>query len=263
MATQTGLLKIEGTLGNLTYYKTDKGYFIRKKSTLKRTRVKKDPAFRKSRENCKEFGRASKAGCLLRTALQPLLKNTWDGHVTGRLTREMLKVIQSDTRDKHGQRNAANGDPLLLQGFEFNSEAPLATVLLTPLPAKINPETGQAAISLPQLVPSSDMVIPQGATHFKFVASGAELDFKNTSHSTFFAESRQFSAELKMLNPLTLSGKLTPQSNLPQFLAFGIEFYSNLNGISEPLNNGEFNPLSLVAVNPSASSCTSGIIPPP
>ena len=123
MATQTGLVKIEGTLGNLIYYKTGKNYLIRRKNNLRKKQLKKDPAFQKSRESTSEFGRASTAGHLLRTALLPLLQMTTDNPVSSRLTRQMLKIIQSDTHNKHGHRNITNGDPRLLLGFNFNCNA--------------------------------------------------------------------------------------------------------------------------------------------
>jgi hypothetical protein len=46
MAKQTGIILLTGTIGNMTFYKRDSGYYARMKSSLDGRRVKTDPAFR-------------------------------------------------------------------------------------------------------------------------------------------------------------------------------------------------------------------------
>lgn len=40
-----------------------------------------------------------------------------DNRVSGRLTRDLLKVIKSDTRNPKGERHVTDGDNSLLEGF--------------------------------------------------------------------------------------------------------------------------------------------------
>ena len=74
MAKQRGFLKIEGTLGDVTFLKTQDGYLVKEKSDIG-SRIATDKAFQRTRENNAEFGRAGKAGKTLRAALKSVLLN--------------------------------------------------------------------------------------------------------------------------------------------------------------------------------------------
>jgi len=67
MAQQDGPIQIKGTVGNLTFYKSQDGFMVRGKGGIEASRIAKDPAFQRTRENGAEFGRAGKAGKILRT----------------------------------------------------------------------------------------------------------------------------------------------------------------------------------------------------
>ena len=60
MAKQMGDILISGTLDNLTFYRDGDQYLIRKKTSLTKKRVMKDPAFERSRQAMAEFGLVSK-----------------------------------------------------------------------------------------------------------------------------------------------------------------------------------------------------------
>ena len=76
MARQKGIIKLKGTIGDITFYKTQDGHLAREKGGIDASRIASDPAFQRTRENGSEFGRAGKAGKMLRTALRPLLLNS-------------------------------------------------------------------------------------------------------------------------------------------------------------------------------------------
>ena len=59
MACQAGLIKITGTIGDITFYKLEEEYYLRKKTSLNRKRFLKDPAFAGSRIRSAQFGVAS------------------------------------------------------------------------------------------------------------------------------------------------------------------------------------------------------------
>jgi hypothetical protein len=64
MARQAGLIKITGTIGDITFYKLQEAFYLRKKTSLNRKRFLKDPAFAGSRIRSKQFGVAAKlASC--------------------------------------------------------------------------------------------------------------------------------------------------------------------------------------------------------
>ena len=94
MARLKGLLKIEGTLDNLTFYKTQDGHLVKTKSGVSGDRIANDPNFQRTRENGSEFGSSASAGKLLRNAVRNLMMNASDNRVTSRLTQDVYKRQQ-------------------------------------------------------------------------------------------------------------------------------------------------------------------------
>ncbi|RST25409.1 hypothetical protein EIZ46_11240, partial [Chryseobacterium lacus] len=75
MARQKGLIKLKGTMGDITFYRTKDGYMAREKTSMTGDRLRNDPAFQRTRENMAEFGRAGQAGKYLRRSFQKMLRN--------------------------------------------------------------------------------------------------------------------------------------------------------------------------------------------
>ena len=74
MAKQASIIKLKGTIGGITFYKTSQdGYLAKEKSGVDASRIASDPNFQRTRENGSEFGTAGKAGKVLRTALRTFL----------------------------------------------------------------------------------------------------------------------------------------------------------------------------------------------
>ena len=178
MARQKGIIKLKGTIGDITFYKTQDGHLAREKGGIDASRIASDPAFQRTRENGSEFGRAGKAGKVLRTALRPLLLNSADGRMVSRLTQAMVKVIQADTVSERGLRNVIDGEAELLFGFEFNIRGKLGTSLYAPFVAAIDRVSGEIKVDMASFVPANMIAAPSGTTHFKIISGGAEVDFE-------------------------------------------------------------------------------------
>ena len=178
MARQKGIIKLKGTIGDITFYKTQDGHLAREKGGIDASRIKNDPAFQRTRENGSEFGRAGTAGKILRTALRALLLNSADGRMVSRLTQQMVKVIQADVNSDRGLRNVIDGEAELLTGFEFNIRGKLGTSLFAPFVASIDRVTGQIKVTVPSFIPINMIAAPSGTTHFKIISAGAEIDFE-------------------------------------------------------------------------------------
>ena len=249
MAKQKGIIQLEGTIGDITFYKSQDGFLAKGKGGIPADRIANDPSFQRTRENGSEFGRAGKAGKVLRTALRAMLQNASDNRMVSRLTQEMVKVIQEDATNARGLRNVIDGEAELLEGFEFNKKGKLGTSLYAPFTATIDRVTGALTANLAAFVPQNMIAAPGGTSHFKIVSAGAEVDFENES----FTVDTQATAILPWdANPtavINLANAVTANSAHPLFLAFGIEFYQEVNGQMYPLKNGAFNALSLVKVN--------------
>lgn len=249
MAKQKGIIKLKGTLGDITFYKTQDGFLAREKGGIEASRIANDPAFQRTRENGAEFGTAGKAGKILRTAIRALLQNASDSRMVGRLTREMVKVVQADVTNPRGQRNVIDGEAELLEGFEFNSRGKLGTTLFAPFVSVIDRVTGGLKVDFASFIPSNMIAAPNGSTHYKIISAGAEIDFEN---ETFIVDQQQTSElpwDSLPTGIVTLANAVTANSTHPLFLALGIEFYQEVNGIKYPLKNGAYNSLSLVKVS--------------
>src|SRR5882762_8438242 len=120
MARQSGIVKLKGSVGDLSFYKSIDGFVMRRAGGPDGERIKNAPQFARTRENIAEFSRAGKAGKLLRSAFKSLLKYGADGRMTSRLTKVMLMAIKADTMSNRGDRHLMAGDVMFLQGFEFN-----------------------------------------------------------------------------------------------------------------------------------------------
>ncbi|WNM20439.1 hypothetical protein [Flavobacterium capsici] len=249
MARQKGIIKIKGTLGDITFYKSQDGYLVKEKSGVDGKRIATDPAFQRTRENNSEFGRAGKAGKMLRMALRPLLIKCSDSRVVGRLTQAMVKVLQADSVSERGLRNVIDGETELLVGFEFNIRGKLSNSLYAPYSTQIDRVTGELTVDIPSFVPTNMIAAPSGCTHFRIVSGGAEIDFENGEYFVATDESAILPWNGAATIAINQVNALTANSTKPLFLALGIEFFQEVNGQMYSLKNGAYNPLMLVAVN--------------
>jgi hypothetical protein len=249
MARQKGIIKLKGTIGDITFYKTQDGHLAREKGGIEASRIANDPAFQRTRENGSEFGRAGKAGKLMRTAFRGALLKASDGRMVSRLTQRMIKVIQADSTSDRGMRNVIDGEAELLFGFEFNIRGKLGTSLFAPFVADIDRVAGEIKVDLPSFVPLNMIAAPGGTTHFKIISAGAEIDFEE---ETFIVENSETAILPWDITPTAVISQVnavTANSTKPLFLVLGVEFYQQINGQMYSLKNGAFNPLSVVKVS--------------
>ena len=249
MARQKGIIKLKGTIGDITFYKTQDGHLAREKGGIDASRIASDPAFQRTRENGSEFGRAGKAGKILRTALRPLLINSADGRMVSRLTQAMVKVIQADTVSERGLRNVIDGEAELLFGFEFNIRGKLGTTLFAPFVATIDRVAGEITVDLASFIPANMIAAPSGTTHYKIISGGAEIDFEAETFVVATSETAIVPWDASPTAVISQTNEVTPASTKPIFLALGVEFYQQINGQMYPLKNGAFNPLSIAKVD--------------
>lgn len=249
MAGQDGIFKIKGTLGGVTFYKTKDGHLVREKGGIDKKRMAKDPAFKRTRENGSEFGRAGTYGKYLRSAFRPMLNNTSDKRVVSRLVKQLMALIKTDTVNARGERTPVAGDFEMLRGFDFNSNGLLGNTLYVPYNATIDRASGAVSLELPELVPEQMISAPAGTTHFKIVTGASEVDFQAGNSLTVYAGTAEIPWDNTPMAALALDLTLTPASTLPLVLLLGVEFYQEINGVFYMLNNGSFNALAIVNLN--------------
>ncbi|MDQ3191285.1 MAG: hypothetical protein M3Q58_06810 [Bacteroidota bacterium] len=248
MARQNGILKIEGTIQDLTFYKTKDGHLVKTKSSISKERIANDPAFVRTRENGSEFGSSATSGKLTRDALRIIAMSASDNRIVSRLTQLMTKIKNMDMISARGLRNVDEGintvsGKALLKGFEFNKNALLGSILFKPY--SLNTATGEITIN--GLVPVNDIVWPQGATHISLTGAFANIDYAAGTSEI----------ELSNVQNMLIDGVSANISLLPTAVPVGvgikvfllkIEFFQMVNAVQYSLKNGAYNALRVIDV---------------
>jgi hypothetical protein len=248
MAKLGGILKIEGTLDNMTFYKTKDGHLVRTKGGVSKERIQNDPAFVRTRENGSEFGASASAGKLLRTSIRNLLMKAKDSRVASRLTQAMTRIKNLDSTSARGERKVSIGlgsteGKEILKGFNFNNQAIIGSVLFAPY--SIDALTGE--ITLTDLNPMNDIAYPSGATHVSLTSAYAKVDFDTGENSIEISPAVNLPIDNTTATQ-SLVPPAVPSGSGNDFMLILIEFYQEVNGSQYSLNNGAYNVLSIVEV---------------
>jgi len=249
MAKQTGIIRLKGTIGGITFYKTSDGHLAREKGGVEASRIANDPAFQRTRENGAEFGRAGKGGKVLRNAIRVLLQNAKDKRVVSRLTTDLLKIVKTDATNARGARTVEDGNLELLKGFEFNIKGKLGSTLFAPYTNAFDRVSGDSTVNIVAFAPSIRIAAPAGTTHFKMVMGAAEVDFANETSTFESDETVIVPYDSTMGAAIDLTATVTANSTLPVIQVLGIEFYQEVNGQMYPLKNGSYNALSVTDID--------------
>jgi hypothetical protein len=249
MAKANGLIKIEGTLDNLTFYKNADGHFVRTKGGVSKSRIMNDPAFVRTRENGMEFSSIASSGKLLRTALGSMLFKAKDNKLTSRLMKVMAQIKNLDDTSIRGERHVnkglANDDAkALLVGFDFNARATLGSVLNAAITVDI--ATGEVRISA--FNPMEQMHAAEGATHFSLQSGFLNVDFGNGVHDLVLSPELVFPLVQGVIAPNLIPSSVPTGSGYSMTVLL-IEFFQEVNGVKYLLNNGAFNVLHLLTVS--------------
>ena len=248
MANQKGIIKIEGTMGGMTFYKKDGQFLVKEKSSISSDKIANDPAFVRTRENNAEFGAAGSAGKQLRDALRSLMLDASDTYIASRVTQLMMNELKLDTNSIRGSRLPANGlatdeGKALLDGFNFNANSVLSGVLFKSF--ELDEATG--VITINELVPQKDIAYPKGATHISLTGAMASVDIANNQSELQVTNTQNMPIDLTA-NNIVLTPAAVTSGNGISLLLLKIEFFQLLNGVLYPLRNGSYNSLAIVNV---------------
>ncbi len=250
MARNTGIIKLEGTLQELTFYKTQDGHLVKTKSGVSGDRILNDPNFQRTRENGTEFGSAANAGKLLRDTVRTLMKAASDNRVTSRVTKLMTAIKNFDTDSKRGERTVgvgilAKGVLNVLKNFNFNLYAILSCILYKPYSV----DTSTGVITMTGLTPINDIEEPTGATHVTLRGAWAKIDFAN--HTSTIEYTNEVNLPIDGTSgDVTLTPAATPDGSGTNFFLLEVEFFQEINGVQYTLKNGAYNSLAIVdAIN--------------
>ena len=248
MAKQKGFIKIEGTLGDTTFYKTGDSYLIREKGGVSGDRIKNDPAFKRTRENINEFSTVATAGKLLRGAAAVLTKKAYDGKLTQRMMRVMTAIKNADQSSDRGYRQIYKGleteeGIAMLRGFNFNGKSSLTDLLLVPYVV----EKPSGKVTVDNLVPADMLNFPPASTHVAFQAAILDVDFETGLHAIAYSQVENFPLDM-VARSFTLTPTEVPAGTGTKLYLMLVEFYQEVNGSQYALNNGGYNALTVLEV---------------
>ncbi|MFO7672658.1 MAG: hypothetical protein R6V74_03010 [Lutibacter sp.] len=241
-------IKLEGTLDGLTFYKSQDGYLVRTKGGISKSRMLKDPAFKRTRENFQQFGLNAKAGTLLRDAVGPMLSKAKDSKLSSRMLKLMNEIKNFDSTSVRGQRSVYLGletaaGKQLLKGFDFNARAHLQSVLN----ANFFVDTTTGVLVIPDFISQEQLSATENATHVSFRTAFVNLNFNTRLFNSSYSQEVILPIDLSA-STITLTPDGVPAGDGIQFHLLLIEFYQEINGVQYPLLNGAHNVLNLVAL---------------
>ena len=249
MAKLKSLLKIEGTLDGMTFYRNQNGeYLVKTKSGVSKSRIENDPAFIRTRENGQEFGHVATSGKLFRRALSNLIFDVPDQSKVYRLTKVLSKVKNQDLLSPRGERKVSVGlatqqGKEALKFFNFNQRATLDAVL------KVNTELDTQAqeISIPSFTPIQNVSLPQGATHVEISAAVLKFDFDSGVGDMELSNVENLAIN-NVTSNLLLSFTNIPTGSGELYYFMKVAFFQEMNGMQYPLLNGAHNALQLIEI---------------
>ena len=248
MAKASGIIKIEGTVEDLTFYKKDGKNFVRRKGGVPRERIENDPNFVRTRENNSEFGHSGTAGKVLRMAMGSLVFKAKDGKLSSRMLQVMSRIKNLDTTSARGLRQVSVGlatpeGKQLLKGFDFNINAPLNGVLFAPY--DLNTTTG--VIEITDFIAAEQLQFPQGSTHISFQSAVLAIDFDTEVSELAYSNIVNLPINLTPTT-VTLTPTSVPTGTGLQLFLLMISFYQEVNSVQYSLKNEGYNVLNVVEV---------------
>jgi hypothetical protein len=248
MAKQSGVFNFEGTLDNVTFYKTADGLLVRKKGGVSRHRMLTDSAFVRTRENCAEFASCAKSAATLRKAASMLVYKAKDSKLSSRLIKLFFTIKKLDSVNVRGERTPGQGlttaaGKLTLKGFDFNKNAKWHSIVTAPYVL----DTITGAVTISDFNPAEHLNFPEGATHFSLQSAYLHLDFITGLSEIMYSDLFNYPISSAVITPLLVpSGIPTAGGSKVYFVL--IEFFQEVNGIQYGLNNGLFNALTIIDV---------------
>jgi len=248
MARQKGIIKLTGKIGDLSFYKSKDGYLAREKGGVDGDRIKKDPAFARTRENGSEFGLAATSGKTLRDAFRPLMMRAADNRITSRLTRLMSQIRKLDTTSDRGKRSvgvAIQNQPAkdMLKGFNFNVRSMLNAILYRPYTL----DTSSGEIEIVDLVPINHIAAPPNSTHVSFTAAWGKVNFADGVSDLSISPAVNLPIDSAQTT-VTATPPTAPGGTGTDVFILLVEFFQEVNGTQYSLNDGGYNALNIVDV---------------
>lgn len=247
MSKQTGLIKLEGTIGGIAFYQSDGKHLARIANGPSKERIANDASFIRTRENNAEFGGAANVGKAFRLAFSTTVQTMADKLFASRLTAVFREICGKDVTGIRGKRSIMiSTNAVNLENLDFDDNLSFSSVFNAPFTRSNVVARNDATITVAAFMPSSFIQAPSGATHFKLVhALGVLSDYEyndttqgyepvNNALNTIGVVNRSAATALSVAAPVnftlvaTLPGTPTMVADVSVIQAMGIEFYQRV-----------------------------------
>ena len=244
MARQTGFIKLEGTIGDVTFYKGANGSFARQKGGINKDKILNDPAFQRTRENLAEFNKAARASNILKSAFREIVLRSKDLRTHNRLYALAMKVIKSDLVHSRGEREFQSGDHGIMEDFQFNSNATWNATVFTRY--QVQASDSEIALVFESFIPGIKIAKPIGATHARFflVASIFNVEISIPTTNIVISDDSALGQQTFAGFQLSIPRLLVPDAI--QIYALGIEYLQEVNNELYALNDKAHNSAKII-----------------
>lgn len=229
MATQKGLITINGTIAGFNFYEYNGKVIARRAGGgFNGNAIKTKPEMVRVRENSNEFGMVSKAKKMVRLGLYPFLKDLKDLSLHGRMMRLFQSIKALDILSPRGQRTfqnglaTAEGRSLLL---DFDITLQKASSML--------PGHGQFDVGSQQYIVSNvddtTLRLPKGATGMQVCFGILIVDFEAGTSTFFKSPIVQLDAAYDG-SDFTLNPESLPIGDGIRIAVLQVRYYQEVNG---------------------------------
>ena len=148
MARQKGLIRPDGTIDDLTFYRLNGEYIMRKKTGFPSGKKRKNKKYKKTVENQSDFGKASNTATAIRRLLYKYINGSADKSHYYRFITPFVSILRQDMdMENRGKRRFTGTNFTSLAGFHFNLAATQATNANFILKHSVDVESNTAYLS--------------------------------------------------------------------------------------------------------------------
>jgi|694.fasta_scaffold01664_11 hypothetical protein len=243
-----GVVSFQGTYEDMTFYKKEGKNYVRKKSGVSKERIANDPNYVRTRENMNEFSLNISSGKMLRLSLGSLVFKAKDARLSNRLMQTMSRIKNLDSTSARGERSVSNGiataeGKQYLIGFDFNSNAPLDSVLF----ANYTLDTATGEIAIASIIPADQLRFPEGATNVVFQCGVLNIDFATGLTDLVLSPPNNMLLNMTQSSISMIPASMPTGAGVTVYL-FIVTFFQEINGVQYSLKNEEYNVLHIVDV---------------
>ncbi|MGM9478221.1 hypothetical protein ACS5PU_17475 [Pedobacter sp. GSP4] len=218
MAIQNGIIKINGQLGDLVFYKRGNKDVVRQKAVYKQQSEA-------SKKSSADFGSATRNAAYIRRAFAPLVMLYAYGDLVNRLNKRFIEIFKSIPPEHAGHKKLIDGNLALLAGFEFNASKPLKQLWTCETVLSLEPD-GLVKLILPKGELKSLLKSYPKATEVRLQVMGFHFELgENGSYEIIDVNDLVVPVNLPHFPKTTLSLHLKHQGDKALVVAMGISFF--------------------------------------